>query len=132
MNLPDKRGALRGLSIARGAAEQLERQQVVRIEAGIHVLERDEAANHQAAAAEQHERKRHFGNHNAVAHHAGASQARGAAAAAQHVHQVRPGRTQGRGQAEDRDGRQARQCRENLVHFYVRETFRTVLQRYRH
>ncbi len=72
------------------------------------MFQRDEAAEHQAGAGEQHEGQSHFQHHRRVAQQASAAEACGASGTAQHLHHVRTRGAQRRDQAENRRGNQAR------------------------
>ena len=75
------------------------------IEARVYAQHLEKTADQQARAGEQHEGKGHFAhNQSAAKLLAGASRARAATAFLHRTRQVRPGRLNRRGQAEDQAG----------------------------
>ncbi len=96
-------GALFGL-LAGPAAQELEGQQMMGVEAGLDALQREEAAEHEAAADQQDEAEGHFRDHHSVAQPAGAAESGIAAAAAQHLGDIGACGAPGRDGAEDGGG----------------------------
>ena len=69
--IPERESLVRRI-VRRPAQRDAHRQQIARVEARLHALHAEEAANEQRRADEQHERQRHFADDEAAAQAAGA------------------------------------------------------------
>ena len=108
-----ERDDLLRLLVARLGRPQLQRQDVLRIEAQVHARERGETAEHQAGAEQQDDGERHLRGGERAAEALPAEAGRGSRrAVAQRLGEVEPQHPQGRGESEEERRRDRERGRE--------------------